>query len=88
MDEEELKELTEIADNMFSNGVWSNSKEQMKYMSKRESSSHMFRLGFFMHHQYSKWQMKNLAEELKGMSKEDVEKMINEFKKDKQDKNE
>src|SRR3989344_6217263 len=44
-EEERLNELTKIADHIFDNGVWSNSKEQMKDMSKRDSSRHMFRLG-------------------------------------------
>ena len=55
LNEEELKELTGIADNMCENGVWRNSKEEKKDMSKRDSSRHMFRLGFFMHFHTSNW---------------------------------
>lgn len=65
---------------MFENGVWQNSKEEVKDMSRRESSRHMFRLGFFMYSQYMNKQIKNINEKLKNMSKEDVEKMINNFK--------
>ena len=81
-DEERLKELTEIADNMFDNGVWQNSKEQMKDMSKRDSSRHMFGLGVFMHAHYMNEQMKTLAKEMQDMPKENVEKLISNFKED------
>ena len=81
-DEEELKKLTEIADYMFDNGVWQNSKEQMKDMSKRDSSRHMFGLGVFMHAHYMNEQMKTLAKEMQDMPKEDVEKLISNFQED------
>jgi hypothetical protein len=85
-EEEKLNELTELADHMFDNGVWQNSKEQMKEMSKRDSSRHMFRLGFFMHSQYMDEQMKELTKEMENMPKEDVQKIIDNFKENRRDK--
>jgi len=85
-EEERLNELTKIADHIFDNGVWSNSKEQMKDMSKRDSSRHMFRLGVFIHSQYMHEQMKEITEELKTMSKEDVQKMVDNFRERKEDR--
>jgi len=79
-DKEEDEMLNELADNIFDNGVWQNSKEQMKDMSKRDSSRHMFRLGFFIHFQYMNEQMKILTKEMENMPKEDVAKIINNFK--------
>ena len=85
-DERKLQELTELADNMFNEGVWQNSKEQMKEMSKRESSLHMFRMGFFMHSKYIDMQMKALTKEFDGKSKEEIDKIINNLmEKDKND---
>src|SRR3989344_1473731 len=77
--EEELKKLTELADHMFDNGVWQNSKKEMKEMSKRESSRHMFRFGFFIHSKYMNEQMKTLAKEMEGMSNDEIKKLINNF---------
>ena len=74
-DEERLKELTEIADNMFDNGVWQNSKESMKDMSKKDSSRYMFRLGVFMHSQYMNEQMENITKEIENMPKEEIQKI-------------
>mgnify|MGYP001592733254 CR=1 FL=1 len=85
-EEEKLKEITEFADQMFENGAWQNSKEQMKDMSKRDSSRHMFRLGVFMHSQYMNEQMKTLAKEIGNMPKEEVQKIIDSFEKEEENK--
>lgn len=85
-EDEGLNELTELADHMFDNGVWQNSKGQMKDMSKRDSSKHMFRLGFFMHSQYMDKQMKELTKEIENMPKEDVQKIVDKFKEKKEKK--
>ena len=61
---------------MFDNGVWTNSKEQVKDMSRKDSSKHMFRLGFYMSSQYMSEQMKDLSKKLKDMSPEEVENLI------------
>ncbi len=82
-EEKELEELNKISDHIFDNGVWQNSKEQMKDMSKRDSSRHIFRLGFFMHSQYINEKMRVITEELENMSKEDIQKMIDNFKEEK-----
>ncbi|MBI2629852.1 hypothetical protein HYW76_02010 [Candidatus Pacearchaeota archaeon] len=81
-EEEMMKKITELADSMFDNGVWQNSKEEMKDMSKRESSKHMFRLGFFIHHKYTNEQMKELAKKLENMPKEEIQKLANSFYED------
>ena len=85
-DEERLKELTEIADNMFDNGVWQNSKESMKDMSKKDSSRYMFRLGVFMHSQYMNEQMENITKEIENMPKEDIQKIMHDLKEGKKEK--
>ena|SRR3989344_2330625 len=79
-EEERLDYLDKIAEYMFNNGVWQDSKEQMKEMSKRDYSKQMFKLGFFLHDKYKQEQMKIIEEELKTMSKEDIEKMVNLYK--------
>lgn len=84
-DEQELKEITKIADTVFESGVWHNSKEKVKDMSRRESSKHMFRLGFFMHSRYIQEQMKDIADEIKNMSEEDIEKIAKDYKEEKED---
>ena len=80
---EGFNEVMEVANHIFENGAWQNSKDKVKEMSRRDSSKHMFRLGFFMHSQYMNEQMKTLANEMKDMPDEDVEKLINKFKKNK-----
>jgi len=85
-DEEELDELTNLADMMFESGVWQNSKEEMKEMSKRDSSRHMFRMGVFMHHKYMSKQMKDITNKLKGMSEEDAKQFLKTFEEDKENK--
>ena len=81
-EEENLEEATNVADHMFDNGVWANSKEQVKDMSRKDSSKHMFRLGFYMSSQYMNEQMKDLSNKLKDMSPEEVEKLIKDYRKD------
>ena len=71
-DEQQLKELSELADAMFKNGVWQNSKEEVKNMSRKESSRHMFRLGFFTHSKYMDEQMRDFNNKLKNMSEEEI----------------
>ncbi len=85
-EDEMYKEVSEIADYIFENGVWQNSKEELKEMSRRDSSKHMFRLGFFMHSKYMGEQMKSLSRELEDMSEEDVQNLISKFKENKKDK--
>ena len=87
-DEQELKEITKISDTIFENGVWQNSKEEVKEMSRRDSSKHMFRLGFFLYSKYMHQQMKDIAEELRTMSEEDIEKMIDNFKRESRENDE
>ena len=84
-DEENIYEFNEIADHMFKNGVWQNSKGEMKEMSKRDSSRHMFKLGFFMCSKYMNERMKNIAKELEAMPEEEIENMIKNFKENKND---
>ena len=60
---------------MFDNGVWQNSKESMKDMSKKDSSRYMFRLGVFMHSQYMNEQMENITKEIENMPKEEIQKI-------------
>jgi hypothetical protein len=79
-DKKEMQKLTEAADYIFENGVWANSKEQMKDMSKRESSLHMFRLGFFMHYQYTNAQIKTYAKEMKDMPEEKINEIVKSLK--------
>lgn len=82
-DEKELNELTNLADSMFDKGVWQNSKEQMKDMSKKDSSKHMFRLGFFMHYKYMNEQLNTVTKEFKNMSEEEMKTFIKNLKDDK-----
>jgi len=79
-EEERTNQLTKVAEHMFENGVWSNSKEQMKDMSKRDSSKHMFILGFLMSAQYINEELKEITKELEEMSREDIQEMVEDFK--------
>ena len=78
MDEMNVRELTEIADQIFNNGVWQDSKEKMKDMSKREYSRHMFIIGFVTQYKYMMYKIKNFEVDFKKMTPEDIQKLINE----------
>ncbi|MEK6927969.1 MAG: hypothetical protein AABX11_06060 [Nanoarchaeota archaeon] len=80
-DDQILKEVEDIADEMFEDSVWANSKEDVKAMSRRDSSQHMFRLGFYMHAKYSNYQMRELSRKMKNMSKEEMEELMNNINK-------
>lgn len=75
-DERILKEVSEIADEMFEEGVWQSSKEELKEMSRKDSSKHMFRLGFFMYAKFVDEQVKTLAKKLQGKSEEEIKEII------------
>lgn len=86
-DEGILKEVSEIADTMFDNEIWANAKEEVKELSRKETSKHMFKLGFFIHAKYTDYQIRELTEKMKDMTKEEIDTMITTMKKDKEDKN-
>ena len=56
----------------------------MKEMSKRESSKHMFRLGFYMHSRYMQEQINDISKELDNMTEEDIQNLSKNFKKEKE----
>ncbi len=85
LDDKECNEITKIADEMFENGVWQNSKEQMKEMSRRDSSRHMFRLGFFMYYKYINYQAEHFKDKLKNMTSEEIKKMFEDEEENKKD---
>lgn len=77
MDEMNVKDLIEIADNIFDNEIWQNSKERMKEMSKREYSRHMFILGFVTQYKYMMYKIKDFEKDFKNMTPEDIQKLVN-----------
>jgi hypothetical protein len=77
MDEMNVKELTEIADQMFNSQIWQISKEKMKDMSKREYSRHMFILGFVTQYKYMMYKIKDFEKDFKKMTPEEIQKLIN-----------
>jgi hypothetical protein len=72
-----VRELTEIADQMFNNQIWQLSKEKMKDMSKRESSRYMFILGFVTQYKYMMDKIEDFEKDFKNMTPEDIQKLIN-----------
>lgn len=80
--EEEDEELIKAAELLFEKGVWHQTKEDLKEMSKREAARHMFSLGFMMHAEYMEKQFKELQEKFKGMTPEEIEKFLQGYVKD------
>ncbi len=77
MDEINVKELTEIADQMFNSQIWQISEEKMKDMSKREYSRFMFSLGFVTQYKYMTHKLKDFEKDFKKMTPEDIQKLVN-----------